>query len=153
MEARATIEPARAGDLDDVVALLEGARLPPAGIEAHFPGAFVVARVAGRFVTGCAGVEVYGGVGLLRSVAVAEGARGTGLGERLTRAAMRRAAGQGVRELYLLTTTAEGFFPRLGFERVERASLPAALEASEQLRGVCPASAVAMRLALEDAAP
>ncbi|HEX2202283.1 MAG TPA: arsenic resistance N-acetyltransferase ArsN2 [Longimicrobium sp.] len=151
--ARTLIEPARAGDLDAVLDLLRGAALPPDGTHAHFPDGFVVARAAGHFVTGCAGVEIYGEVGLLRSVAVLEEARGTGLGERLARAALRRAAERGVRDVYLLTTTAEGFFPRLGFERVERASLPEALEASEQLRGVCPASAAAMRLRLEDAAP
>jgi amino-acid N-acetyltransferase len=54
----------------------------------------------------------------------------------------------GARELYLLTTTAEGYFPRLGFERIARDELPAALAASEELRGACPASAVTMRLRL-----
>jgi len=93
-------------------------------------------------------VEVYGAAGLLRSVAVHPGQRGTGLGQALTRAAADLARGAGVEELYLLTTTAEGFFPRLGFERVERGELPAALGASAELRGACPASAVAMRLRL-----
>lgn len=144
----ARIEPARAEDLGDVLSLLEGAGLPTAGVEAHFPGGFVVAR-RGPFVVGAAGVEAYGGAGLLRSVAVAEASRGTGLGRRLTRAAVDLAAARGLRELYLLTTTAESYFPRLGFERVERDSLPSVLGASEELRGACPATAVAMRLALE----
>ena len=51
-------------------------------------------------------------------------------------------------ELYLLTTTAEGFFPRLGWEPVARAELPAELAGSQELRGACPASAAAMRLRL-----
>ena len=148
----ARIAPARAEELDEVVELLRAAHLPPDGIRAHFPAGFVTARVAGHFLVGCAGVEVYGDAGLLRSVAVLEASRGTGLGERLTRAAVALASERGVRDLYLLTTTADGYFPRLGFVRVERDALPPALEASEQLRGVCPASAVAMHLALEPAA-
>ena len=147
----ARIEPARAEDLGDVLALLEQAGLPAAGVEAHFPEGFVVAR-RGPFVTGVAGVEAYGTTGLLRSVVVLEASRGTGLGHRLTHAAMDLAARRGVRDLYLLTTTADGFFPRLGFARVERDALPPALAASEELRGACPASAVAMHHALEPAA-
>jgi amino-acid N-acetyltransferase len=144
------IEPARAEDLGDVLALVEHARLPAAGIEPHFPHGFVVARV-GPFVTGAAGVEMYGHAGLLRSVAVLEASRGTGLGRRLTRAAIDLAARRGVRDLYLLTTTAEDYFPKLGFERVERSAFPPALAASEELRGACPASAVAMHRSLVQA--
>jgi amino-acid N-acetyltransferase len=142
------IAPASAGDRDGVVALLEACDLPPAGIEAHFPAAFLVARGDGGGLLGAAGVEIYGDAGLLRSVAVAEAARGRGLGERLTRGAMEMASARGVRDLYLLTTGADGYFPRLGFVRVARESLPASLGGSEQLRGACPATAIAMHRAL-----
>jgi len=151
-DAGVRIGPAAAADLDAVTALLAEARLPPAGIEEHFPACFVVARAGDGEVVGAAGVEVYGGVGLLRSIAVAERARGRGLGERLTRAAMELAAGRGVRDLYLLTTSAEGYFPRLGFARVAREEMPAALARSEQMRGACPATAVGMRRELRPAA-
>jgi len=112
--AEIRIAPASAGDLGEVVALLEACNLPPAGIEAHFPAAFLVARGEDGGLVGAAGVELYGDAGLLRSVAVAEAARGRGLGERLARAAMELAAGRGVRDLNLLTTGADGYFPRLG---------------------------------------
>ncbi|HEU0055138.1 MAG TPA: arsenic resistance N-acetyltransferase ArsN2, partial [Longimicrobium sp.] len=142
------VEPARADDLGDVLALAAGAGLPAAGIEAHFPGGFVVAR-SGPFVVGAAGVEAYGEAGLLRTVAVLEASRGTGLGIRLANAAIALAKRRGVRDLYLLTTTAEEWFPRLGFRRLPREELPEALAASEELRGACPASAVAMHLRLD----
>jgi amino-acid N-acetyltransferase len=151
-DAGVRIGPATAADLEGVAALLAEASLPPAGIEEHFPAGFLVARDGAGEVVGTAGVEVYGGAGLLRSVAGAERARGRGLGERLTRAAMELAAGRGVRELYLLTTSAEGYFPRLGFARVAREEVPAALARSEQMRGACPATAVAMRRGLRPAA-
>lgn len=150
VDADFLIAPAAAADLPAVVSLLDDARLPAAGIEQHFPDAFFVARGEGG-VVGAAGVEVYGGVGLLRSVVVAESARGTGLGERLSRAVLELAAERGVRELYLLTTSADGYFPRLGFVRVAREDLPGELDRSEQMRGACPVSAVAMRRVLDPA--
>jgi amino-acid N-acetyltransferase len=61
-------------------------------------------------------------------------------------AVLARARALGLRELYLLTTTAAGYFPRFGFETVGREALPPVLSASEELRGACPASAIAMRL-------
>jgi amino-acid N-acetyltransferase len=56
--------------------------------------------------------------------------------------------GSGLDGLFLLTTTAVDFFARLGFARITREKLPASLNASEELRGACPASAVAMAIKL-----
>ena len=142
-----TIRPARSADLPAVLRLLDDASLPRDGVAEHFPHAFLVA--GGDALDGVVGVEVYGAAGLLRSAVVHPGRRGTGLGQRLARAAVEWARERGVRELFLLTTTAEAFFPRIGFQVVDRATLPEALAASAELRGACPASAVAMRLALE----
>ena len=64
---------------------------------------------------------------------------------------MELAAERGVGALYLLTTSAEGYFPRLGFVRVAREDLPGELDRSEQMRGACPVSASAMRALLETA--
>jgi amino-acid N-acetyltransferase len=139
------VHPARAPDLPDVLALLTAASLPLAGVEPVFPGGFVVSRDAAGALAAVAGVETYGDSGLLRSVAVRADLRGTGLGQALAAAAVELARAAGVRDLFLLTTTAEGFFPRLGFEPSERGDMPAALAASEELRGACPATAVVMR--------
>jgi amino-acid N-acetyltransferase len=64
------------------------------------------------------------------------------------RAALERARALGLRELYLLTTSASDYFPRFGFERIGREALPSSLQASEEMRGACPSSAAAMRLIL-----
>lgn len=140
------IGPAATGDLPGIVALLEASRLPVAGVAAHL-GTTIIAR-AGERLAGCATVEVYGTAGLLRSVAVASDRRGEGLGQRLTAAALELARQRGVRDLYLLTTTAGDFFPRFGFTPIERAAIDPAVAASEELRGACPASALAMRARL-----
>lgn len=144
------IRHATAGDLDAVLALLSASQLPHAGVADHFPRGFVVACAADGTVDAVAGVEMHGDVALLRSVAVRGEMRGSGVGRAVVAAALDLARGEGVRDVYLLTTTADAWFPRLGFARVERGALPAALDASEELRGACPASAVAMRLVLRD---
>jgi len=140
------IHAAKPTDLPDILALLKAAALPVAGIENHVETA-LVAKESERLL-GCAAVEVYGQVALLRSVAVDAGRRGEGLGEELTKAALELARKSGVRDIYLLTTTASHFFPRFGFTAIPRAELDPALQQSEELRGACPAGALAMRAAL-----
>lgn len=141
-----SILPADARDLPDIKALLEASALPLAGIDRHV-GTALVARDSGRLI-GCAAVEVYGAAGLLRSVAVAPDRRGTGLGQELTVAALDLARARGVSNVYLLTTTADRFFPRFGFSVIPRDQIDPALQPSDELLGACPASAVAMRATL-----
>jgi nucleoside-diphosphate-sugar epimerase/N-acetylglutamate synthase-like GNAT family acetyltransferase len=137
------IGPAARRDLPEVLALLVESKLPAAGLADHV-ATTLVARAAGRIVA-CAAVEIYGTAGLLRSVAVDPGRRGAGLGHRLTEAALELALARGVRSMYLLTTTAADFFPRFGFKPIDRKEMDPALERSAELRGACPASALAMR--------
>ena len=54
------------------------------------------------------------------------------------------AATHGLTPLYLLTTTAEDFFPRFGFSRITRQEVPESVRASVEFRSACPASAVVM---------
>lgn len=140
------IGPATDGDFTAVVALLERSRLPEAGLAEH-RDALIVARAGGR-VVGCVALEVYGGQALLRSVAVDDAMRGRGLGVRLTEAALDRARRQGVRAVYLLTETAAQFFPRFGFEVVDRASVRGDVTQSVEFTSACPASATVMALDL-----
>ncbi|MDC6166334.1 arsenic resistance N-acetyltransferase ArsN2, partial [Paucibacter sp. XJ19-41] len=139
-------------DWPAISALLGAHRLPLDGAREHLAH-FLLAQQGGELV-GCAGIERYGDIGLLRSVAVAPGLQQQGIGARLLAMLFEEARRRGLRRLFLLTTTAAGYFERLGFEQVERAALPAALQASAELRGACPASATAMALLLvEDDAP
>jgi amino-acid N-acetyltransferase len=115
------IEAAHEGDRRDVLDLLEHHHLPLDGLASHWDTA-LVAREAGR-VVGCAALEIHQDGALLRSVAVAAGHRGSGLGGALTSAALRLAAERRLPAVYLLTTTAEGFFPRFGFERIARSGV------------------------------
>lgn len=141
-----TIGLARASDLPAVLALLAHHRLPAAGLEAY-TDTVLVARDAHR-VVGSAALEPHGAAALLRSVAVDDAWRGTGLGQRLTAAALDLARTRGVRTVYLLTETAAGFFPRFGFQPVARDAVAPAVRGSVEFTSACPASAVAMVLEL-----
>ena len=135
-------------DLAQLETLLTANQLPPEGVAEHI-GDFVVAEDHGR-IQGAIGLERYGAYGLLRSAVVAPRARGSGVGTRLVTELIARAKVSGVDELYLLTTTAEKYFPRFGFERATRADVPAAVKQSVEFRGACPDTAIVMRRVLNE---
>lgn len=100
---------------------------------------------ADKHLIGAVGVEVYGEVGLLRSLVVDEPHRGAGLGKRLVEALEEHAKKAGVQELYLLTTTAEDFFAGLGYRRITREEAPASIAGTAQFAELCPASSCFMQ--------
>jgi amino-acid N-acetyltransferase len=137
-------------DLPQVERLLVGAGLPLAGVAAALP-TFTVAEV-GATLVGVAGLEVCCDNALLRSVAVAPEWQGRGLGRALVTRVIADAEARGLRALYLLTTTAEHYFPSFGFVRTSRDRVPEEVRATEEFKGVCPSSAVVMERPLGTAA-
>lgn len=131
---------ATAADQPDILALLAASGLPTGDLKGGALPHFIVAEGAGCLM-GCAAVETFASAGLLRSLAVAPEARGTGLGSRLLAAAERIAREAGLHQLYLLTTDQGGFFANHGYHAEERAQVPAAILAHPQFAGLCPASA------------
>ena len=144
-----TIERAQPGDWDEIASLVQQNGLPIDGLVEHL-GSAVVARHDGRIV-GCAALEVYEDGALLRSVAVAPDRQRHGIGHLLTTAAVEQAGNVGAPAVYLLTTTAERFFPKFGFERIGRADVPPGVQHSVEFTSVCCASAVVMRRLLPNA--
>lgn len=131
-----------------MLALLTRSALTTDGVAEHLDD-FLVAERDGE-LAGVAGLERYGEAALLRSVAVSEAARGTGVGALLTARAVESAAAGGARSVWLLTTTAESYFPRHGFRRTDRASVPAGVRESVEFTTACPSSAAVMVLSLEE---
>ena len=130
--------------LNEIVSLLAECGLPVSDISSSQPPVFF----GMRFEVGLSavvGLEVFGSVGLLRSLAVAPAYRGRGLGVELVAFAERHAASCGISDLFLLTTTASDFFVHLGFVPADRASAPAAIQATSQFSGLCPASSAFLR--------
>lgn len=138
---------ATASDLPAIEALLGAHALPIDGVRA-IAESLLVADAHGR-VVGVAGLEGDAPNALLRSVAVEAGWQGRGVGERLVQGILDHAAERGVTGVYLLTTTAEHWFPRFGFAVRTRDDVPEAIRASDEFRGACPASATVMARHLE----
>lgn len=135
-------------DLPDVLALLRQCELLETGVAEALAG-FRIARSKGTLV-GCAGLESYGDVGLLRSVAVLGAARRSGLGTKLVEAVAAAARARGLSQLFLLTTTAGDFFERRGFSSVPRSAVPASVAESWEFRVGCPQTALVMRHELDE---
>lgn len=93
---------------------------------------------------GVVGVELYGDVALLRSLAVDEKVRGRGCGRRLVEEVEHYARGSGAKRLYLLTTTADKFFRALGYAAVNRDSVPGPIRTSTEFTTLCSGSATVM---------
>ncbi|HKT10062.1 MAG TPA: arsenic resistance N-acetyltransferase ArsN2 [Gemmatimonadaceae bacterium] len=149
----ASIRRATRDDLAAIERLLVSTDLPTAGVaeilSAH-PADFFVAETGaapGRLVA-VAGLEVCCNTAVLRSVAVDPEWRSRGLGRELVRQIVCDAESRGIHALYLLTMTAEHYFPRLGFERIERSSIPDEIAETVEFKCACPATAVAMKRAL-----
>jgi len=138
----ATLRAARPTDLPAVIVLLSGASLPTAGVPVTLQG-FVIAEAGGE-VVGVAGLERYGPAGLLRSVAVRPEARNTGVGGALIDRILAEAVAGGMRDIFLLTTTAESYFARRQFSRIAREAVPEPVQASIEFQGACPSSAIVM---------
>jgi amino-acid N-acetyltransferase len=86
---------------------------------------------------GCVGLEIYGDSALLRSMAITPEHQGKGLGTALTEAIIEDARKRGIKTLFLLTETAEDFFRRFGFQKVEREVVPENVKTSIEFTKLC----------------
>lgn len=129
-------------DSREIRALLERSSLPTADIESSRPD-FIVAREGGLLVA-IGGLQRFGTVGLLRSIAVRSDRRGASLGRAVVERMEQLGRSVGVTELVLLTETARDFFERLGYEVTDRRAAPAAVQGSEEFKALCPQYATCM---------
>jgi amino-acid N-acetyltransferase len=140
------ITAATASDVGAIKALLVASSLPTQGVDEHWR-TFVIARDGGRIVA-CGGAEAYQVAALIRSIAVDPGYRSQGLGRRIVRQLLDRLASRGLREFYLLTTTAEDYFRKRGFKTIDRDEVHPQLLASREFKDACPSTATCMRLVM-----
>ncbi len=131
------------GQLAEIGQLLSACELPISDLSLSRPVLFFGSRSETRLV-GVIGLEVFGSVALLRSLAVAPSHRNHGLGTSLVAFAEAHAASLGIESLFLLSTTAEAFFTKLGYSPASREDAPAPIKATAQFSGLCPASSAFM---------
>lgn len=137
-------------DLPAIERLLDANHLPLDGVRDALDD-FVVAHADGALV-GVAGLEICCDNALLRSVAVAPEWRSHGVGRALVTRVISDAEARGIHALYLLTTTADRYFPSFGFRTTTRDAVPEDVRATGEFQGACPASAIVMCLPLSSQA-
>jgi amino-acid N-acetyltransferase len=126
-----------------VASLLTEAGLPSSDLAAaHLENFFGCGSTSAP--DGVVGVELYEPVALLRSLTVREKCRGRGCGAALVARAEGFARSRGIKDVYLLTTTAERFFERLGYARVPREAAPAAIQLTKEFSTLCSSSSTLM---------
>lgn len=136
------VRAATSADRANVEALLIASGLPIDGVAAALSG-FLVAESGGAIV-GTVGMEYCGVYGLLRSTAVAPQWRSRGVARQLIERIVAEAEQRGVHALYLLTTTAETYFPSFGFTTTSRVAVPDEIQRTVEFQGACPATATVM---------
>jgi amino-acid N-acetyltransferase len=129
-------------DASHIHALLERSGLPTSDLDASQPQFIVLCE--GAQIVGAGALQRFGSIALLRSVAVEPQRRGAGLGRMIVQELERRAYASDVAQLVLLTQTAKRFFEHQGYQVIDRQQAPQAVQASEEFRSLCPASATCM---------
>ena len=135
------IRPSRADDLEFAHALLTQAGLPVDDLEAE---KLAFTAECDEAIQGVIGIESFGDTALLRSLVIAEPARGKGVGQLLVSALEVASAETGVTEMWLLTIDADGWFSRLGYKVRDRAGAPSSIRKTREFSGLCPGDAVLM---------
>jgi amino-acid N-acetyltransferase len=136
-------EPASSADEPRIRKLLTLCGLPHGDITAQHLRHFWVLKDKGE-VIGVVGLEVLGRLALLRSLTVDPRFREKGLATQLTKKGEKYAASLKIEELYLLTMTADSFFLKRGYKKIERKSAPPQVQGTAEFQGLCPASSVCM---------
>ena len=138
---------ARSDDLPAIKKLLEDSGLTAHGIEGKLDSFFIAEK---DVIIGVVGMEISNHKGLLRSFAVAHSYRKLGIAKKLLTQSLYLANERGLATIYLLTDTAEAYFARHGFTKIERTEIPGALLTNSGLGCVCPCCSAAMKLAIGD---
>ncbi len=134
---------ARSEDESEIKRLLSESALNIEDIDSSHLENFIVAREDEEII-GVVGVELMGEFGLIRSLAVRDAHRGKGYARELLRGVENHALARGVRQLFLLTTTAAGFLEHNQYERTERNTAPEAVQQTSEFARLCPDTAICM---------
>jgi amino-acid N-acetyltransferase len=134
---------ASSGDEPWIRQLLTRCGLPHEDLTPEHLSHFWVIKEKGK-ILGTVGLEIHDRSALLRSLAVDPQFRKRGFASELRKRAEEFVASLNIKELYLLTMTAESFFLKRGYRRIERTSAPPAIQGTAEFQGLCPVSSMLM---------
>ena len=136
-----TLSKADLSDLPFILELLMENNLPVADIKS-MENFFVLKSDSA--IEGCIALEKYNEYALLRSLSVRLSHRGNGSGMRLVSTVENHGQALGLKKIFLLTTTAETYFKKAGYEIIERHRVPESIKRSTEFASICPSTAVVM---------
>ncbi|WP_428026493.1 arsenic resistance N-acetyltransferase ArsN2 [Arcobacter sp.] len=148
MKNKIELIPSEIKYLENVKLLLQENELPYEDIDVHFAN-FILAKNENEIV-GAIGLEKYDKVGLLRSFVVDKSLRNEKIGNKLLTTLLNNIVKMKLEKIYLLTTTAEKYFLNNGFQIEDKENLPYEIKQTKEFKGLCPCSAVAMSLGLDN---
>jgi len=129
--------------LYEVVNLLQCNDLPYEDIKnkslEHFFGYY-----KDEILEGIVGLEIYNNIALLRSLAV-NNQKSTGIGSKLLEYVNNYSKKNNIDTLYLLTTTANKYFLKKGFEIEDKNKAPSIIQNTEEFRSICPSNSIFMK--------
>lgn len=143
MQTTFTIQEVTAAQLPAVIALLQNNKLPVQDIAAGQQQFWVA--MADATIAGVIAVEQYGEYALLRSMATDAAFRNNGIATQLVQTVFNFAGNKNLTAVYLLTETAEDYFAKKGFTKVNRQDVPVSIQQSTEFASVCPSTAVVMK--------
>ena len=136
------IQQATERDLDAIRKLLDDNNLPTTDI--HQDNVQLFIGLIDNKILSVIGLEKYKDIGLLRSLAVNDLFKNQQVGTRLIRHIFDLCVSEHIDKIYLLTTTAEKYFVKFGFTKIERMEAPDILKQTREFKDICPVSAVLM---------
>lgn len=127
--------------------LLKNSGLPADDLD--YKRDLLVGYYEGDELVGTGALEIYEPYALLRSLSVKMGIRGKAVGTRITEYLLAEASAKNLKEVYLLTETARGFFSKKGFTDVPRSAVPEPVTRSAEFSKSCPPSAAVMKVEIQ----
>jgi amino-acid N-acetyltransferase len=147
------IDGASSKDLKQIVSLLELVNLPIEGVAENINN-FRIGKIRTNpmmmpLIVGCVGFEIYGELGVLRSLAVHPDYQKRGIGHALISDGLKFARRNGMKTLYLLTDTARDYLVSLGFQETSRDAVPQKILDTIEFSSLCPSTSTCLSMSLE----
>lgn len=137
------IEFASAMDEPWIRQLLISCGLPQEDLQRDHLKHFLLYKEKG-LMRGVIGLEILGKNALLRSLAVDVRHRHRGIASQMVEKIEEYARSLGIEKLFLLTTTAEEFFTKRGYQKIDRRLVPPEIQKTKEFQDLCPESSICL---------
>lgn len=147
-----TLKSAINEELDKALSLLENNHLPTSDIGKNVELYTVYDH---QNLIGTIGLEAFNtclpdrqAEGLLRSFSLDSAVQNKGFGSKILTIFEEKISENGIKNLYLLTTTAQGFFEKNNYQTILRDDVSEVIRQTTEFKGTCPSSAIVMKKVL-----